>query len=184
MKKLFLFLTLFALTFSLNSVANAYSTTADVVTSTDCFDGDSKNPDVDYLNAWGSSGAFDFNDWVYLAKQEQGGTSDGIGLVVTPSGPSNTGNWSFNVSTWSTYENILIVLKDGGVGDENIHWFAYLLKEDCSFGTWDYPGTNDLSYLAVYGRGGDVPVPEPATILLLGSGLVGLAGFGRKKFKK
>ncbi|MBW2167026.1 MAG: PEP-CTERM sorting domain-containing protein, partial [Deltaproteobacteria bacterium] len=25
---------------------------------------------------------------------------------------------------------------------------------------------------------------EPATILLFGSGLVGLAGFGRKKFKK
>ena len=28
------------------------------------------------------------------------------------------------------------------------------------------------------------PIPEPTTILLLGTGLVGLAGFGRKKFKK
>lgn len=28
------------------------------------------------------------------------------------------------------------------------------------------------------------PVPEPTTMLLFGTGLIGLAGFGRKKFKK
>ncbi len=58
-------------------------------------------------------------------------------------------------------------------------------------GSWNafVPGQSHgvLGGLAVFGEitaGGGGTVPEPSTILLLGSGLIGLAGYGRKKFFK
>ena len=36
-----------------------------------------------------------------------------------------------------------------------------------------------------FGKDSTAPIPEPATMFLLGIGLIGIAGFGRKKlFKK
>jgi PEP-CTERM motif len=197
MKKLFLYslilLTSFAFTFGIIGNAQAVSicNVSDLGGPFECQacrDGIGSNDSESDLNI---NNYFGFADWDYLAKQETPAppgsldVSIPIGLEVSPLTESNTGNWLFNSGIWTInggiYEDIVIVLKDGG----NTKWFAYHLVDGNSSGEWRYPvGTNFLSHLSVYGREGNPSVPEPATMLLLGSGLLGLAVFGRRKFKK
>ena len=180
------FLVAFALSLGFNRIAHTaiICSTGDVSGSIQCLDGidGTENATEAILN--NPPGFFYIMDWEKLSRQNIGGALEeelDIDLVVTSGG--NSGTYSFSSNVWSTYDNIMIVLKDGGVPDNTgLKWFSYLLGEGVSSGDWTYPGEkHDLSNLTIFGGG--TPVPLPGTILLFGSGLVGLSGL-RWKFKK
>jgi hypothetical protein len=200
MKKLILYLlVIFAI-----GVAPAYAVpvcqTGDISNAAACLDGvpNESNDSEALLNNYNY---FDSNDWELISRFEVPDAGDepviegdDIGLSVSPDGSWHSGSYSFDSNVWDRYEEIVIVLKDGGifvsqeVGGYTNFWSAYLLEYGSSSGDWTYPEyandiDKDLSHLSVYGRG-TAPVPEPANMLVLGISLVGLAGASRKKLLK
>lgn len=121
--------------------------------------------------------AFDVNYFVLTSNTDFGGgpasgneqayinaSSDGINITYSQLLPPD--DWGFD----GTNPQVFL-----GSQFDSVYWFSFTVGNpvDC-FGM-------DNFYI---NEPAPPPIPEPATMLLLGSGLIGLAGYARRRFKK
>lgn len=155
----------------------------------DCYGivaGNDSQSTINALNLnWGT-------DWAFLAKDDNpgnalNGTGSFMGIDFSLSATAGTtGNWSLTgTGNVPTTLDLIGVLKGS-------NQYALYLFDDVAFdgndgGTWEMTFGNgkkqlaELSHLSLYVRQGNNVVPEPASVFLLGAGLIGLLAVSRRK---
>jgi hypothetical protein len=131
-------------------------------------------------NLNGNNDAVDLLGYVTLDKSDDSssGLFDGS-LTFTPPTSGLSGSFSIDAPD---YSNFVVALKSGE-GGADPDWAAFLLPANVFSGSWAISGSQQLSHAILYGIESSKPnpVPEPATIALLASGIAILGFFGRRK---
>jgi len=135
---------------------------------------------------------FSFSDWVFAEKffEDVADTDFSIGLSLV--GGRIMGTWSIS-DVWGTdaggnvggpISDIMLVFTDGMANPDM--YVGYLLPFSTTSGIYMTPFGNgnpkDISHVSAYVRSGTTSIPEPSTLLLLGSGLLA-GGVFRKRFQ-
>jgi hypothetical protein len=126
---------------------------------------------------------FGYSDWIFGEKAFENEQNIDTGLWTF--GSKQAGYWFIDDSIWDVYSDVMLVLKGPNSGAPTTY-VSYLLVEGQDWGSYLSPFMNgrnrkDISHISIYLRQGANAVAEPATLALIGLGLVGLAYLRRRR---
>ena len=138
------------------------------------------NTYTDILNGEGRWGlpvaAYNAIGWLFMQ------TFDGDNAYIADAGliaDINQAIWRVHDTQLNLTGRAAVLYQDALAMTDYIGWYGYM-----DILTPAFVDGRPVSQEFLVRGAGPAPVPEPATMLLLGGGLIGLAGLGRRKLKK